>query len=130
MIGASWAKIAPAHNGLRPQSPLALSLGLPISTYWLHFASRYRRFCPATQARFIMLGTLAPGTTRRINDADGDARGQGDTRNGDAGWNRYASSMSWRSSTLNSNSKSRADIGSRSTERRRNPQGAAASRRQ
>ncbi|MGH6804343.1 MAG: hypothetical protein ACREC3_13390, partial [Methyloceanibacter sp.] len=47
-----------AHKGLRPKSPLALSLSLPISTYWLHLASRYRRFCLATHARFIMLGAL------------------------------------------------------------------------
>src|SRR6188768_2995311 len=53
----SPAKIAPAHKGLRPQSPLALSLGLPISTYWLHLASRYRRFWLATHARFIVSGT-------------------------------------------------------------------------
>ena len=29
-VGAPRAKIAPAHKGLRPKSPLALSLGLPI----------------------------------------------------------------------------------------------------
>jgi len=49
------AKIAPALKGLRPESPLTLSLGLPISTYWLRLASRHRRFWLATQARFIML---------------------------------------------------------------------------
>ena len=29
-MGVPRAKIAPAHKGLRPKSPLALSLGLPI----------------------------------------------------------------------------------------------------
>jgi len=51
------AKTAPAPKGLRPESSLALSLALPISTYWLRLASRHRQFWLAPHARFIMFQT-------------------------------------------------------------------------
>jgi len=56
--GWTLAKIVPAHKGLRPESPLALSLGLPIRE-----VLAAPRFAPltilaATHARFIMLRAL------------------------------------------------------------------------
>jgi hypothetical protein len=52
----------PSTKRLEPAPPSAgpLSLGLPISTYWLHLASCHRRFRLAPHARFIMLLLRAP----------------------------------------------------------------------
>jgi hypothetical protein len=52
---------------LRPESSLALSLGLPILEYWLHLASRHRQFWLATHARFIVPEAPAPGFAARSN---------------------------------------------------------------